>query len=266
MHHKNYVYNNDLGWSGIIIVLLVLWILLGIFPSLILSFILFPPSEVGLIIPFTIYIIGIGFFVFSYILLNNKRAIEKDNYSNILKKYDFLSTKNKKKLNYKKANDNEFDAEANSLWNSLNLRQNSQLEDFLEGVYFSDNSYDLFNRFISNTKKTLDITTNVFSDKDLLEILSNIKDKSVKIRIISARHKDKKYSIEKFFADKECRLEIHSCPKNHSKMMIRDGEKMIVGSSNLDKFSFHEALEANVLTSDKMAVGKGISFIDCIIK
>jgi hypothetical protein len=70
IYYNSYVSDNPWGWSEFIIMSCIIWIIFGIIPSLIISFLLFPPEEVGLMIPLVIYFIGIAFFVFVYIQLD----------------------------------------------------------------------------------------------------------------------------------------------------------------------------------------------------
>ena len=160
----------------------------------------------------------------------------------------------------------ETEKEVKDFWEDINSREDYETEDLEEGVHITSSSHNLFRKFISNTKRTLDITTNVFSHKDLIELLSPIKNKNIQVRIITARQKDEKYKIKEFFKDKPLKIEITPCKDNHSKMMIRDNEKMILGSSNLDRFSLENALETNILTSDIKAINTAKSLIDSIIE
>ena len=52
------------------IILLLVWVPLGIVPSLFISFLFLPPEKVGLLIPFIIYLIGLGLFFLLYLILD----------------------------------------------------------------------------------------------------------------------------------------------------------------------------------------------------
>jgi nitric oxide reductase large subunit len=51
------------------IILLLVWVPLGIVPSLFIPCLFFPPEKVGLLIPFIIYLIGIGLLFLFYLIL-----------------------------------------------------------------------------------------------------------------------------------------------------------------------------------------------------
>ena len=70
IYYDNCVYDSPLGLQELTLMFLIIWIFLGIVPSLLLTFILFP-SSFGLLIPFIIYIFGIGFFVFLWLILDS---------------------------------------------------------------------------------------------------------------------------------------------------------------------------------------------------
>ncbi len=97
IYYKNYVPDKPWSFQEFILMLLIIWIFLGIVPSLFLSFLFFSPSEAGLMIPFIIYIFGIGFFVFLYFVLDNAELKK-------LKKKKLKSkSKKKKKLKRNKS-------------------------------------------------------------------------------------------------------------------------------------------------------------------
>ncbi len=156
--------------------------------------------------------------------------------------------------------------EVKEFWDMMNQQKLSCLKDTNCGASISTDNFSLFRNFMCNTDKELLITTNVFSDKTLIELLAPVRDKKINVTIITAREKDKKYNAEKFFAKYNLGLKIIVCSKNHSKIMVRDKSKILIGSSNLDDFSLHQALETNIVSQKKENVEEAYSVIRSFIE
>jgi phosphatidylserine/phosphatidylglycerophosphate/cardiolipin synthase-like enzyme len=156
-------------------------------------------------------------------------------------------------------------AELNKFYKEINSARTISLEDPAENIFCSDFSIKEFQGFIANTQKTLDISTNVISNKTLIELLNPLRNKGVRIRILTARNKEKEYSIEKSLKDSNLSIKIDKYPLNHSKFMIRDGEKLLMGSANLDEPSMERYFETNVLTNEKRAVDRAKEIFESII-
>lgn len=141
------------------------------------------------------------------------------------------------------------------------LKSLKKIEEISEGIYAKRGCFDIFKKFIANTKERIDISTNVFSDKTLLELLNPLKEKGVKIRVISARQKEKTYECEKNFKGE---LEIFKLSKNHSKFIIRDNQILLTGSANLDESSMIDFFETNIITSKTEEVAGAKEIFDSL--
>ncbi|MEM4181756.1 MAG: phospholipase D-like domain-containing protein [Candidatus Pacearchaeota archaeon] len=129
-----------------------------------------------------------------------------------------------------------------------------------EGIYTGRPCYSLFKDFILKTEESLDISTNVFSNKTLFEIIKLLK-KNVKIRIVSARQKDKDYN----FKEDLINLEVYRLPRNHSKFIIRDKKALLIGSANLEESSLLNFFETNYITFNKEIVESATEIFESII-
>ena len=132
-------------------------------------------------------------------------------------------------------------------------------------TYSGYTNFDLFFSFVSNAKNTVDIMTNVVDGKILAKLLISVIDKGIKIRIITRNRKEQAYlrKLTKVYHN----IEIRAYPKIHAKLLIRDKERMIVGSSNITDASLSETprfYDVNSITDDKNAVKLGISIFDSI--
>lgn len=202
------------------------------------------------------------------LIINDLEVKRSDNDDEIEIKEDLKKssrTKTKKTTTKKEDISEDEKERIRRFWFDLKNKSLNKKEDVSDGVYINNSSYEVFEKFISNTKNRLDITTNVFSHKDLAKLLVPLREKEIKINIISARQKDKKYDLESNLQSDFYEFNIESCNQNHSKIMIRDDERMVVGSSNLDDFSFNEALETNIVISDKNAVSEAKSVVNSLI-
>ena len=68
IYYNNYKADDPIDIRGLMILLGLIWIFLGIIPSIFISFIFFPPEKVGLFIPFIIYLIGLILFLSLYLI------------------------------------------------------------------------------------------------------------------------------------------------------------------------------------------------------
>ncbi len=136
-------------------------------------------------------------------------------------------------------------------------------------VYLDDTNFKLFFNFISNTKKYLDIITNVFEEKIFLELINKLRKKGINIRIITRNQKQNGFLendlIKDYFGNTT--TEIQKFNQIHAKMMIRDGEKIILGSSNLTNASANKSgfyLDANIITENPHDVSLAKKIFDSI--
>jgi len=139
-------------------------------------------------------------------------------------------------------------------FDKLENRYNNKIpKDVYSDLYLSNENFNLFHSFISNTRERLDIIT-AFLEEDLLsELVYLLRDSSVKIRIITRNIRSEGYLayLKKKF---NLSIELKKMNKNHSKLMIRDSEKIITGSSNITEASMSKNeynYDANVLTDNK---------------
>jgi len=133
-------------------------------------------------------------------------------------------------------------------------------------VYLDDANFSLFYGFISNAKKSLDIITNVFEEKTLLKLLYPLKEKEITVRIITRRIKGQGF-LEEFKKSSKLNIKFKRRNQVHAKVMIRDEEKMITGSSNIDSSSVSENrgfFEANIISEDKKSVNLAQKVFDSI--
>ncbi len=156
--------------------------------------------------------------------------------------------------------------EIDSFYKVIRSQKIIPIKDVKCGASISTDSLSLFEGFIANTEKELFMTTNVFSDKTLIELFTPIRDKPIGVTIITAREKDKKYNAKKFFSKHSLNLKIIVCSKNHSKIMVRDKSKILIGSSNLDDFSLCRALETNIVSKKKENIKEAYSLVKSLIE
>jgi len=145
-------------------------------------------------------------------------------------------------------------------------------DDITNGVYLTDQNWPNFYNFIANTRKTLDILTNVITVKAILETLEPLKNQSIRVRILTRRiRKEEKEKLREFESENRINIEIHRCPKLHAKVYIRDDSSVIVGSPNYSHTSLGSEerggyFEAYYKTDDLAIVKSTRSLFDSIYK
>ena len=142
--------------------------------------------------------------------------------------------------------------------------------DIENGIYLTNENWEIFKNFISNTSKELEIMTNVISAKVALPLLTLLKDKKVKVRLLTRRILKADFN-RLIQLGKICKfnLEIYRCPRLHAKIFIRDRKKAIIGSPNFTHTSLGEEgkngyVEGYYVTEERGIVKSAKSYFDSI--
>lgn len=142
--------------------------------------------------------------------------------------------------------------------------------DIDNGVYLTNQNWEIFKNFIGNTNKSLDIMTNVISAKTSLLLLNLLKKRNVKIRILTRRILKVDFNkLMELKNDSKFDLEICRCARLHAKVFIRDGKKAIIGSPNFTYTSIGEEerngyVEGYYVTDNKEILKSTKSFFNSI--
>ena len=219
---------------------------------------------ISLLIVISIYLIEIKTIrkSFEYI---KKRTYKKD-YTNIFYAQQKISkTKiDKSTIKYDSSNSK---IEMDSFFKSLQNKQKNIPIHYNAGVILGDANYDLFYSFLNDTKESLKILCWRVDEKLLTELLWFLRNKDVRIQIITKNRTNKGYLNE--FKKYCTRLNIDLIHRNkiHSKLIIKDDTSLVLGSSNFTGASMSETghfLDCNIITEYKENINDSINLFKSI--
>jgi len=201
------------------------------------------------------------------IIFNNRGKIQNE--------HTLYVKKIKKKLNSKSDVVSSKNGTLNSLkeidafFESLKSRDDVIPVSDYKGTFLDDSNYPLFYNFINKTRESLLILTWRVDEKLLSELLWSIQDREIEVKIITKNRIEQGY-INRL---KHYRPNIHvtlMCnPKIHAKIMIRDGEEIIIGSSNITNSSVSKLggfLDCNTLSRETDVVKEAITLFESMIE
>ena len=144
------------------------------------------------------------------------------------------------------------------------LPKQTPRQDVMAEVTYCDSHIDIFKSFVSNTTNSLDIITHDFSEKILVDLLNHVRNKKIGVRIITYSINDRGY-LEPFTRRyPNISVQIRKLKNIHSKLIIRDSEKAILGSSNLDNASLNNNYEINVCFDEGKDVHRAKEIFDSL--
>lgn len=192
----------------------------------------------------------------------NKVNIKQDNIKNLLQYYDDPLDNNRGFIEEEK----EKEMDETKYKNLIKLIENTQSKSMVDvenKIYMDTKNFELFKRFIANTKESLDIATNRISLEVLIELIAPIIQKDITIRIITRIFSEQSY-FKNIKNKYNLNIEYKKCSNFHAKFIIRDKEKMLLGSSNIKKTSMESFYEANVVTTNKKSVNEATEVFDAL--
>ena len=151
--------------------------------------------------------------------------------------------------------------ELESFFIALHNKSKPQISNFSNGVILDDSNYNLFYSFINEVKKSLNILCSRIDEKLLVELLWFLRDKNIKVELIGKYRINKGYlnAFKKYCS--ELKVELLHRNKFHAKLIIRDNNYLILGSSNITKASMSDTghfLDCNILTNQRETVDDAI--------
>jgi phosphatidylserine/phosphatidylglycerophosphate/cardiolipin synthase-like enzyme len=110
---------------------------------------------------------------------------------------------------------------------------------------------------IDKADSTIDIEVYAFTSRDIVEALERAKQRGVKIRIILETI-NREMHDELLYKGFDVRYAPNAYKTTHSKIMIVDGKKLLVGSHNFSNSALYKNREASVIISDMKTVNEFI--------
>ncbi|OIO21578.1 hypothetical protein COV61_02495 [Candidatus Micrarchaeota archaeon CG11_big_fil_rev_8_21_14_0_20_47_5] len=121
---------------------------------------------------------------------------------------------------------------------------------------FSPDSEGRIVSFISSAQKTIDCEMYVFTSSKVADALIEAKERGVRVRVIMEKsaQSDKMESLFEQMQKNgvECRWASGKFSRTHSKFLIVDGERVLVGSINFSESAITTNREAGVFVSGKV--------------
>lgn len=118
---------------------------------------------------------------------------------------------------------------------------------------FSPDAEDDILALINSATKSIDIEIYTFSSDEIVSALIKAKNRGVAVRVIMEKRIAGKQNEETFAALSQAGIAVHWASEEfkltHSKFMIIDGTKVLVGSHNLSKNALRVNREASVIFS-----------------
>jgi len=152
--------------------------------------------------------------------------------------------------------------EIQEFFENLERKKEKSVIGYQTGTILSDTNYDMFYSFINDTKKSLYILMWRIDERLLSEMLWSLKDKDVRVLLIT-KNRIKKGYIDKFktYCSK-LKIELVHRNKIHAKIIIKDDNMLILGSSNITLASMSESghlLDCNIITNHKETIQDSIT-------
>ncbi len=124
-------------------------------------------------------------------------------------------------------------------------------------IFSPDNSYEIISA-INNAKESIDIEVYVFASEEILDALKKAHERGIKIRVIIEKRVISGNNAEIFNALNAAGIDVRWASNKfaltHSKFVIIDGKKVIVGSHNFSNHAFYLNREASLLIEKSVAV------------
>jgi|SRR3989344_1219915 len=226
-------------------------------------------------------VIGMVLLYYSFILSRNKKEevqklmeeeqksegeVEKSTLFAKLKEY---KTKVKfSRLKKQTLFDNKQE-EIEEFFETLQTKGKEVLHYYNFGTTLSDTNYDTFYSFINEAEKYLDILCWKIDERLLSEMLWFLKNKNISIKIIT-KHRTKQGYLTEF--KKYCsnlKLEIIHRNKIHAKLIIKDKNELILGSSNFTNASMSKSgyfLDCNIIIKHEETIENAIDLFKSLLQ
>ena len=213
-----------------------------------------------------------GSFIFSnqkdvsYNKFSNVRLYPTTKLSNIL--YSKRAEKNYNVKPYKQIeNEDKKDDEINLFFENLKKEEHRQITSHPKGAFLDESNYNLFYPFINSANKSLYILSWRIDERLLSELLWGLKDKSIKVIIITKNRTNKGYLNK--FKDYCSNLDFELTHRNkiHAKLIIKDENEIAVGSSNITNASMSKGehfLDCNTILDHKESVDDAINLFNSL--
>lgn len=151
--------------------------------------------------------------------------------------------------------------EIKSFFESLQRKKKENILSY-NGTILDDSNYNLFYSFINETKESLCILCWRVDERLLSELLWFLKDKNIKVQLITKNRTNKGYlkEFKKYCSNLKLENPTHR-NKIHAKLIIKDNKYLVLGSSNFTEASMSETgnfLDCNIITKHKEIVESAI--------
>lgn len=132
-------------------------------------------------------------------------------------------------------------------------------------VFSPEDGHEIID-LIDSAEKSIDIEMYVFTSRDAVEALERAKQRGVEIRIIIERDiisgQNSEIYNELNSKNIQTRYASQSYALTHSKIIIIDGKKVLVGSHNLSNSALYKNREASVIIGDIVIVYQFINVFE----
>jgi cardiolipin synthase A/B len=115
---------------------------------------------------------------------------------------------------------------------------------------------DAYHREIDGATRSLDVMNPYFGDDTIVDKLCAAARRGVQVRVVVNRDAENAFSTaaqrHEFGKLAAAGVQVYEYPHTlHAKVLVKDGERVLVGSTNLDGLSLKRNFELNLLLDDK---------------